>query len=112
MQLIDYLTIKNYFLGITKKGKIYRNTEKVNAVPEHKKENKTFIANHRLISLLPIFGKISERLICNSLFNYFLRNKLLTPSQSGFLQEILALPNYYQYYMKHKLCLMKILLEM
>ena len=36
------------------------------------------------ISLLPIFGKISERLIYHSLFNYFLRNRLVTP-QSGFL---------------------------
>ena len=35
--------------------------------------------------LLPIFGKISERVIYNSLFNYFQSNKLFTPSQSGFL---------------------------
>ena len=51
----------------------------------NKKEDKTFIINCRPISLLPIFGKISERLIYNSLFNYFLRNKRFTPSQSGFL---------------------------
>ena len=29
--------------------------------------------------------KISERLIYDSLFNYFLKNKLFTPSQSGLL---------------------------
>ena len=51
----------------------------------HKKEDKTLIKNYRPISLLPIFGKIFERVIYNSLFNYFLSNKLFTPSQSGFL---------------------------
>ena len=51
----------------------------------HKKEDKTLINNYRPISLLPIFGKIFERVIYNSLFNYFLNNKLFTPSQSGFL---------------------------
>ena len=51
----------------------------------HKKEDKTLIKNYRPISLLPIFGKIFERVIYNSLFNYFLSNKLFMPSQSGFL---------------------------
>ena len=54
------------------------------AVPVRKKKT-TFIVNYRPISLLPIFGKISKKLIYNSLFNYFIRNKLFTPSQSGFL---------------------------
>ena len=54
-------------------------------VPIHKKEDKTLIKNYHPISLLPIFGKIFERVIYNSLFNYFLSNKLFTPSQSGFL---------------------------
>ena len=35
--------------------------------------------------MLPIFGKIFKSVIYNSLFNYFLSNKLFTPSQSGFL---------------------------
>ena len=34
---------------------------------------------------LPIFAKGFERAICNSLFNYFLHNKLFTPSQLGCL---------------------------
>ena len=59
--------------------------EKGNIIPAHKKEDKTLINNYRPISLLPIFGKIFERVIYNSLFNYFLSNKLFTPSQSGFL---------------------------
>ena len=35
--------------------------------------------------MLPIFSKIFERVIYNSIFNYFISNKLFTPSQSGFL---------------------------
>ena len=42
------------------------------------------VKNYRPISLFPIFGKMFERVIYNSLFNYFQRNRLFTPSQSGF----------------------------
>ena len=62
---------KGIFKDIWKKG---------NIIPAHKKEDKTLINNYRPISLLPIFGKIFERVIYNSLFNYFLSNKLFTPS--------------------------------
>ena len=51
-------------------------------IPAHKKEGKT-LNNYRPISLLPIFGKIFERVIYNSFYNYFLSNKLFTPCQSG-----------------------------
>ena len=44
-----------------------------------------FVKNYRPISLLPIFGKMLERVIYNSLFNYFQSNRLFTPSQSSFL---------------------------
>ena len=43
------------------------------------------IKNYCPISLLPIFGKMFERVIYNSFFNYFQSNRLFTPSQSGFL---------------------------
>ena len=43
------------------------------------------LKNCRPISLLPIFSKIFERVIFNSLFNHFISNKLSTPSESGFL---------------------------
>ena len=68
-----------------KKGKFPEIWKKANVVPVSKKEDKTFIINYRPISLLLIFGKISERLIYKSLFNYFLKKKLFTPFQSGFL---------------------------
>ena len=36
------------------------------------------------MSLLPIGGKIFERLIYNSLFDFFIANELISPNQSGF----------------------------
>ena len=43
--------------------------KKANVVPSHKKEDKTLVKNYRPISLLPVFGKIFERVIYNSIFN-------------------------------------------
>ena len=61
------------------------NWKKGNIVPVHKKESKNSIKNYRPISLLPIFSKIFERLIYNSLFQHLRENNLLVKSQSGFL---------------------------
>ena len=41
--------------------------------------------SYRPISLLPIFGKIFEKMIFKDLFIYFHQNKLFTKCQSGFL---------------------------
>ena len=43
------------------------------------------IKTYRPISLLPIFSKVFERLVFNTLFNFFSQNKLFTPCQSGFI---------------------------
>ena len=76
LKIIFEESFKNgIFPGIWKKG---------NIISAHKNmQDKILINNYRPISLLPIFGKIFERVIYNSLFNYFLSNKLFTPS--GFL---------------------------
>ena len=36
------------------------------------------------MSLLPLCGKVSERIFFNNLFNFFLENNLITQKQSGF----------------------------
>ena len=59
--------------------------KKVNVVPIHKKESKNLLKNYRPISLLPIFGKIYERIIFKELFNHLHQNQLFTKCQSGFL---------------------------
>ena len=58
--------------------------KKSNICPIHKKGNKQIINNYRPVSLLPICGKIFERPIFNSLFEYLEKYKLLSPHQSGF----------------------------
>ena len=45
---------------------------------------KQILKNYRPVSLLPICGKVFERLIYNSLFEYFIENDLISPNQSGF----------------------------
>ena len=59
--------------------------KKANVVPIHKKSDKQLIENYRPVSLLPICGKIFERLIFKSLFNYFIEINFLSPHQSGFI---------------------------
>ena len=49
-----------------------------------KKGEKDLIKNDCPVLLLPIFGKIFERLIFNSLFKYIDENELLNPNQSCF----------------------------
>ena len=58
--------------------------KKADVVPVHKKGNKQTLKNYRSVSLLPICGKIFERLIYNSLFEFFIANELISSDQSGF----------------------------
>ena len=55
-----------------------------NIFPIYKNGGKQIITNYRPVSLLPISGKIFERLIFNSLYEYVGENKLLSIHQSGF----------------------------
>ena len=79
------LPLKLIFDQSQKERKFPEIWKAANVVPAHKKEDKCLVKNYRPISLLPIFAKVFERLIYNSLFNYFLHNKLCTPSQSSFI---------------------------
>ena len=58
--------------------------ERGNIIPIHKKNHKQNLINYCPVSLLPIRGKIFERLIFNKIVRFFLENKLITPHQSGF----------------------------
>ena len=58
--------------------------KKTNVVPAFKKNDKQSIKNYRPMSLLPICGKIFERLIFNSLVSFFMENNLISENQSGF----------------------------
>ena len=53
-------------------------------VPIPKENNKQLIENYRPISLLPVCGKILERLIYNKMFEFFTENELISHNQPGF----------------------------
>ena len=55
-----------------------------NIIPVHKKNDKQLVKNYRPISLLPIFGKIFEKIIFDRLHDFLLQEELLNPNQSGF----------------------------
>ena len=58
--------------------------KKSNIIPVHKKNDKRLVNNYRPISLLPIFGKIFEKIIYNKMHSFLLEENLLNPNQSGF----------------------------
>ena len=71
-----------------------------NIVPIHKRDQKNQLKNYRPISLLPIFGKIFEKLIYNAIYTHIVSCGLLNPNQSGFrtgdstINQLLSITNY------------------
>ena len=51
------------------------------------KGDKETIKNYRPVSLLPICGKIFEPWLYDTMFDFFSKNNLLSPNQSGFRPE-------------------------
>ena len=81
------IPLKLIFRSMLEEGVFPDDWKKSNVVPIHKKDSKNLIKNYRPISLLPIFSKVLERLMFNSLFNYFIQNKLFTNCQTGFIPD-------------------------
>ena len=48
-----------------------------NVVPVQKRDDKQNVKNYRPVLLLPIFGKIFERLIYNEMYSFFVENDLM-----------------------------------
>ena len=46
--------------------------KKSNIIPVHQKNHKQLVENYRPVSLLPIFGKIFEKIIFNRIYNSLL----------------------------------------
>ena len=95
--------LKLIFEASLQGGEIPDYWKKANVVPVHKKESKNLVKNYRPIYLLPIFGKIFERVILKDLFNYFHKSEFFTKCQSGFLpgnscisQFLSIVHNYYR----------------
>ena len=68
-------------------------------VPAHKKGEKQNLKNYRPISLLPVAGKIFERILYNNIYKHFSLQKIISPNQSGFkaggsdINQLLSIPH-------------------
>ena len=58
--------------------------KKAKIIPVHKKGSRQCKNNYRPISLLPVFRKLFEKLLFDSIHNHLCANGLLTAHQSGF----------------------------
>ena len=78
------LPLKLIFHNILE-ASIYPNMWKLaNVTPIFKKDDKQLVKKYRPISLLPICGKLFEKIIFTSLYSYLNNNSLITQHQSGF----------------------------
>ena len=78
------------------KGKFPQEWKKANVVPVHKKNDKQLVENYRHISLLPMYGKIFERILYNSLFDFLNQNDLFIQLSLASSWVTLVLINCYQ----------------
>ena len=80
--IVDPLYI--IFKNCVERGIFPSKWKRANVTPIHKKDEKNLVKNYRPISLLPLFGKIFEKLIFNNLYSYLKENGLISSKQSGF----------------------------
>ena len=66
------------------KGYFPKKWKKANVSPIHKKNERNLASNYRPISLLPICGKIFEKIIYDNLYCYIFNNNFITDKQSGY----------------------------
>ena len=78
------LPLKIIFENILSSGTYPKLWKLANITPIHKKSSKQVVSNYRPISLLPICGKLFEKVVFKYLYNYFVSNNLITKNQSGF----------------------------
>ena len=78
------IPLMNIFQHSMSTGKFPKDWKRGNIVPIHKKGDKSIGKNYRLVSLLPIFGKLFEKCIYDTLYSYFEDHKLFSACQSGF----------------------------
>ncbi len=78
------IPLKIIFKNCLRRGVFPEIWKFANVVPVHKKNEKNVKGNYRPISLLPIFGKVLEKLMYDTLYSHLVTNELLNPNQSGF----------------------------
>ena len=76
--------LKILFKNCYSEGIFPDNSKKLNTCPFPQKGDKQIIDNYRPVSLKTVCGKIFERLIFNSLYQFLEEHNLLSIHQSGF----------------------------
>ena len=57
---------------------------KANVIPAHKKESRHSKTNYRPITLLPVFGKMYQKLTFDAIYIHLCQNNLISSNYSGF----------------------------
>ena len=78
------LPLKIIFNNILETGNYPTAWKQANVTPVFKKNDKQLLKNYRPISLLPLCGKVFEKIVFEQLFSYLQANNLITDNQSGF----------------------------
>ena len=76
--------LKLIFEACRMQGTFPESWKRANVVLIYKKGEKNLKTNYRPISLLPIFGKMLEKLMFDALYHHLISNNLLNPNQSEF----------------------------
>ena len=75
-----FIIFKNCLLN----GYLPKKWKMANVVPVYKKTERNLIGNYRPVSLLPICGKLFEKIIFDNLYIYIFSNGFISDRQSGY----------------------------
>ena len=78
------LPLRIIFKNCVARGYFPEKWKMANVVPIHKKKERNLIKNYRPVSLLPICGKLFEKVIFDSLYSYIFNNNFIDDRQSGY----------------------------
>ena len=78
------LPLRLIFSNILSTGAYPDIWKQANVTPVHKKGSKQLVSNYKPISLLPICGKLFERIVFKYTYTHLISNNLITMNQSGF----------------------------
>ena len=78
------LPLRIIYMNCIKKGYFPKQWKKANVIPIFKKNKRNEISNYRPVSLLPICGKILEKVIYDNLYVYIFSNNFISDEQSGY----------------------------
>ena len=79
-----YQLLNLLFKSCLETGQPLPEWKKANVAPAFKTGSKQLLKSNCPIYLLPITGKVLERFLYNQMFEFFIRNKLISQNQPGF----------------------------